>query len=174
MEGGIEDRLREDMALDEDLWGGDLEAQMRMGKRFLEEVFKLSIDGFWIPEMAFNKKLVDIMSKTGLRMTILDAREFLGSVRLASGRSPTPYKSYIIHSRDGKAIRVLFRDSLISDMIGFQSSSTTDPEESVREILHELYKIYGENPRGVVTIALDGDNPFILGSAEAKYLLEKM
>jgi len=155
-------------------WGDDLKAQMRMGKRFLEEVFKLSIDGFWIPEMAFNKKLVDIMSKTGLRMTILDAREFLGSVRLASGRSPTPYKPYIIHSGDGEAIRVLFRDSRISDMIGFRSSSTVDPEESVREILHELYKIYRENPRGVVTIALDGDNPFILGSAEAKYLLEKM
>ncbi|HDD56725.1 MAG TPA: hypothetical protein ENG18_01740, partial [Nitrososphaeria archaeon] len=155
-------------------WRDDLEAQIRMGKRFLEEVFKQSIDGLWIPEMAFNKELVDIMSETGLKMTILDGREFIGDVRLESGNSPTLYSPYIIRSENGKEIRVLFRDSRISDMIGFQSSSTTDPEKSVRKLLYELFKVYRENPRGVVAIALDGDNPFILGSVEARYLLEKM
>ena len=155
-------------------WRDDLEAQIRMGKRFLEEVFKQSIDGLWIPEMAFNKELVDIMSETGLKMTILDGREFIGDVRLESGNSPTLYSPYIIRSENGEEIRVLFRDSRISDMIGFQSSSTTDPENSVRKLLYELFKVYRENPRGVVAIALDGDNPFILGSVEARYLLEKM
>ncbi|HDJ66836.1 MAG TPA: hypothetical protein ENF33_03920, partial [Nitrososphaeria archaeon] len=155
-------------------WRDDLKAQIRMGKRFLEEVFNQSIDGLWIPEMAFNKEVVDIMAETGLKMTILDGREFLRSVRLASGKQPTPYSPYIIHSEDGGEIGVLFRDSRISDMIGFQSSSTTDPEKSVRELLHELFKVYREDPKAVVAIALDGDNPFILGSAEARYLLEKM
>jgi len=155
-------------------WRNDLEAQIRMGKQLLEEVFKLNISGLWIPEMAFNKQLVDIMSEVGLRMTILDEREFIGSVRLASGKAPTPYNPYIIRSKNGGEIRVLFRDSQISDMIGFQASSTTDPEESVRELLYRLFKIYKEHPKGVVTLALDGENPFILGSVEARYLLQKL
>ena len=114
------------------------------------------------------------MSETGLKMTILDGREFLRDVRLASGKQPIPYSPYIIRSEDGGEIRVLFRDSRISDMIEFRSSSTTDPEKSVTELLHELFKVYRKNPGRIVAIALDGDNPFILGSVEARYLLEKM
>src|SRR5262249_19324488 len=79
--------------------------------------------------------------------------------------------------QDGREIHVVFRDHLLSDLIGFVYSrmhSTAAAEHFIREIKNNCEPIVGQNRDALVPIILDGENAWeyyeLSGRPFLKYL----
>ncbi|MEZ0248122.1 MAG: glycoside hydrolase [Thermoproteus sp.] len=144
-------------------WGGDILAQLIMGKKAVEEVFGANTSCVWTPEMAFNMGLVHLYQEAGLNCTILDAQAFLPYATYVNG-SQDPYVPYIVEDSEGHYIYVLFRDDTLSNLFSFYLFTLSDTNLVKQLLIQYLARIYMKRPGAVVVVALDGENPLIFNS----------
>jgi alpha-amylase/alpha-mannosidase (GH57 family) len=71
-----------------------------------------------------------------------------------------PDEPFIVENDLGQTIYVLFRNTTLSNEFGFKFFSQS-PQLTARELIQQLAQIYMSHPGGVVTVALDGENPLI-------------
>ncbi|MCY0860682.1 MAG: glycoside hydrolase family 57 protein [Sulfolobaceae archaeon] len=140
-------------------WYSDVLTQIEMGKEMTEQVFCVYPIGTWTPEMAFSMGLVALYNETNISFTVLDQQAFLPYVTLVQGNT-NPDQVFIVENSLGQRIYVLFRNSTLSNEFGFKFFSQP-PQLTAQELIQQLAIIYMNNPGGVVTIALDGENPLI-------------
>ncbi|AWR96145.1 glycoside hydrolase [Acidianus sulfidivorans JP7] len=143
----------------QDGYWSDVLAQIRMGENFTHEVFGVWANGTWTPEMAFDMDLVGLYNESNISFTILDQQAFLPYVTLVNG-SLNPDQPFIVENNLGQNIIVLFRNTTLSNEFGFKFFSQS-PQLTAQELIQQLAEIYMNNPGGVVTVALDGENPLI-------------
>ncbi|MEM4115586.1 MAG: glycoside hydrolase [Saccharolobus sp.] len=143
----------------QDGYWSDVLAQIKMGENLTHETFEVWANGTWTPEMAFDMDLVGLYNESGISYTILDQQAFLPYVTLVKG-SLNPDQPFIVENNLGQTIIVLFRNTTLSNEFGFKFFSQS-PQLTAQELIQQLAQIYINNPGGVVTVALDGENPLI-------------
>ncbi len=72
--------------------------------------------------------------------------------------APTLYDAYRLPREEGE-LCIVFRDHTLSDLIGF-TYQAWDPREAAQDLLQRLKTIAKQEQARLVTIALDGENPW--------------
>jgi len=141
----------------------DAEAQALAARDFHERCFGAPPRGMWPGEGAVSQTVIPIFARAGARWIATDQ-----GVLARSGRwgyrtedpdvSCQPYRA----EEAGMAVAVFFRDTQLSDRIGFQYAEAADYEQAARAFVTEIEQRFTRAFRGdvdrVLTVALDGEN----------------
>ncbi len=140
----------------------DLEAQISLGKNYTEWMMGVTPTGMWTPEMGFAMPMVPIIQNAGLQYTILDqANEFVGAQ--GPGASQSIYQPFTLEGANGSHIIVFFRDTTISNDMYYTFAEQPNPQVAASMFIAAVANVYRSNPNGVLTLALDGENPIVQG-----------
>ena len=129
----------------------DLNLQLKEGKEFIERTFETEVSGLWPSEGAVSCEIVPLITKQGFRWFATDEIILYKSKKITKRRDL--YKPY----RLGK-VNVIFRDHVLSDLIGFTYSSMKT-EEAVNDFMSRVRYIRDNlSEDGTLFIILDGEN----------------
>ena len=129
----------------------DLNLQLKEGKEFIERTFETEVSGLWPSEGAVSCEIVPLITKQGFRWFATDEIILYKSKKITKRRDL--YKPY----RLGK-VNVIFRDHVLSDLIGFTYSSMKT-EDAVNDFMSRVRYIRDNlSEDGTLFIILDGEN----------------
>ncbi len=141
----------------------DAEAQIRLAVELYEGHFGMPPRGMWPAEGAVSQSVIPLFARAAIRWIATDRGVLARSGRWGyEAEDPNvlcrPYRA----EEDSSAVTVFFRDTGLSDAIGFRYSTEEDAERAARNFLAEirerfLRRIPGNEDR-ILTIALDGEN----------------
>ncbi len=121
-------------------------------------------DGMWPAEGAVSPAAVSIFARHGVRWIATDRMVLASSGRWGyRAEDPAVLGRAYRAETDGTRLSIFFRDPELSDAIGFGLSARADPEQAAIEWITRLKQRYARDPGGddrVVTVALDGENPW--------------
>ncbi|RLE85768.1 MAG: pullulanase, partial [Thermoprotei archaeon] len=139
-------------------WVEDLKLHVIKGVELLENVFNYTPVGVWPAEQAVNQQVLDIFAKEGLLWTVTDKSILLKSIKEA--KFYDTYNVWYVPYGEKRRFYVFFRDTELSDLIGFQYK-TWDPELAAGDLIRRIVEIDRRDEKSsVVVIALDGENPW--------------
>lgn len=151
----------------------DAAEQIKMGVSYFEEIFDCKPEGMWPSEGSVSEAILPLMRKEGIKWFATDEGILSKSLnhtikRDGEGYCIEPevlYNGYLV-GKGGHKLSVLFRDHLLSDLIGFVYSKWNAPD-AANDLTKRLHRIRdsltarGKNAtESVVTIILDGENPW--------------
>jgi alpha-amylase/alpha-mannosidase (GH57 family) len=157
----------------------DAEAQTDLAIEFYREQFGKPPSGMWPAEGAVSQGVVPIFARRGVRWIATDR-----GVLARSGRwgyevaKPDvlcqPYRA----EKDEHDLAVFFRDTELSDAIGFRYYRYDDYQQAARDFLAETKdrfarKLSGSSDR-VLTVVLDGENAWGAYRDDARCFLEAL
>jgi len=145
----------------------DARAQVKKGLDYFAENFGYRPSGMWPSEESVSPAVVELMADQGVSWIVSDEGVLAHSLGTKLGRDgggqlqepATLYQPYWAES-NGKRVAMVFRDIVLSDLIGF-SYSRMQPQEAARDLHDRLKAIHARLPQDeshLVTIALDGEN----------------
>jgi len=139
----------------------DADAQVSMGVRAFERWFGATPRGAWPAEGAVSEDIVPVFARNGILWIASDQGVLARSGKWGYeiGRSDVRHRCYRAEE-DGKAISILFRDTELSDDIGFRCQAR-EPEEAARGWVEKVKRLAeGGSSAGerIVTVVLDGEN----------------
>lgn len=125
-----------------------------------EEFTGVRPEGMWPSEGSVSHEVVDLVSQAGIKWLVTDQKIRERSTPPASSKFDIhlPYRM----SGDSEGVCLFFRHSQLSDDIGFKYQGI-QPDIAAREITGKLERIASDdaiNRDHIVTIALDGENPW--------------
>src|SRR5258706_16109860 len=114
--------------------------------------------GMWPSEMAVGESMVDLVAGAGLGWMISDEEVLARSMENRYSRDEHLYSPKRIE-REGQSLAMVFRDSQISNAIGFdyQRMSSLDAARALVGRLKRIGEQQGERNL-LVVVALDGEN----------------
>ncbi|SHE85374.1 pullulanase /alpha-amylase [Marinitoga hydrogenitolerans DSM 16785] len=138
-------------------WPEDAKAQISRGLEYFSKIFGRKPVGMWPSEQAVSSPLVPMFADNNVKWIITD-KQILQKAGINTGDPRQLYKPYKV-TVDGKSVIVFFRDTDLSDRIGFKYSNMSK-ENAVKDFLSTLHDIQKMNDNGdmIVTVALDGEN----------------
>ena len=141
-------------------WPADAAAQVRTGLDYMEQTFGTRPAGMWPPENALSDQALKILAENGIKWVNTD-EQLLLKTRPGKGRAETIYHPYQFQDT---GLKIVFRDQEISDIISFNYSQL-EAEIAVADFLRRMDTIRKQldragKKRGLVVIALDGENPW--------------
>ena len=128
-------------------WASDARLQLTRARERYEEVLGIRPQGCWPSEGSVSPEAVELIRDAGFSWFATDEGVLARSQRTAGPNNG---------SWDVSGVRGFFRDRDLSDRIGFDYARR-DPQEAATELLMTAAKRAGD---GVITIALDGENPW--------------
>src|SRR3989442_1142820 len=144
----------------------DAERQIELGQGLFERLLGTRPTGMWPSEMAVGESLVPLATRAGIDWMISDEEVLSRSLdthfyRDNEGRVNAPdqlYRPFRVE-REGKSIGMVFRDSPISNSIGFdfQRMSAVDGARNLVGRLKRIRDQQGDKDY-LAVIALDGEN----------------
>jgi alpha-amylase/alpha-mannosidase (GH57 family) len=133
----------------------DAHAQVVRGMRFFEKTFGSAPRGMWPAEGAVSDAAADVFAGAGVRWIASDMQV------LARSTPPdlpltAPYR---LHTASGKYIALVFRETHLSDYIGF-TYQNLEPDSAVIHFMAGLlqYRPKHDEPDRLLTVILDGEN----------------
>jgi len=141
-------------------WPQDALAQVKSGLDYAEQTLQKRPEGMWPGENAVSDQALRIMAENGVKWANTD-EQLLKKTRPGKNRAELVYHPCRFQDT---ALQVVFRDQEISDIISFNYSQL-EPETAVADFLRRIDAIKKQldrlgKPRGLVLIALDGENPW--------------
>jgi len=152
----------------------DAIAQLSLSRERYRKDFGREARGLWPAEGAVGQDILNIVAKAGFGWMAsgeqvlarsLGIGDFTRDERDTVREADLLYRPYILESRSGSEVAVVFRDLRLSDMIAFEYSGTP-AREAVDDFMHRIEAIRGrlkdkgaEGPH-LVTVILDGENPW--------------
>lgn len=145
----------------------DARAQILRGLDYFEANFGYRPRGMWPSEESVSPAVVELVADQDVSWIVSDEGVLghsLGRklVRDGNGQLHDPatlYQPYWAES-NGKRVAMVFRDIVLSDLIGF-SYSRMHPHEAAQDLYERLKAIHARLPQDeshLLTIALDGEN----------------
>jgi len=131
----------------------DAKKQIKNGIDFYKEIFGKEPKGIWPSEGALSNEVLDLFIEENIDWTATDENLLFESLNNIEKKDI--YKVY----KYNKNLFIFFRDHFLSDLIGF-SYQNMDEEEASIDLIKKIEKILDENPEGIITIILDGENPW--------------
>lgn len=135
----------------------DAEVQVREGKSIVESVFG-EVKGAWPAEGGVSSESVKIFKKYNIKWIATD--EYILNKSIGAMRESEKYGGahlYRVYSHRG--VNIFFRDHILSDLIGFVYSRWS-LTKAIDDFLKRLENIRKKKPNAVVSIILDGENPW--------------
>lgn len=140
----------------------DADAQIRMGIEYFEKVFGFRPAGMWPSEGSVSEDVVRISARHGVRWLATDEGILSNSLnkrlRDNSGNLTAPDLLYKTYTYEG--VSLLFRDHVISDLLGFVYSQW-DPRKAAEDLINRLKAVRNsmrDDLPHLVSIILDGEN----------------
>ena len=140
----------------------DAEQQMLMGLDYFEKYFASRPSGMWPSEGSVSEDVCRMASKLGIRWIATDedvlSRSLDISLRDSERNLINPhqlYRPYVFEN-----VSILFRDHVLSDLIGFVYSQW-EPKQAANDMINRLLHIHQSLPQNstyIVPIILDGEN----------------
>ncbi|HZU18273.1 MAG TPA: glycogen/starch synthase [Candidatus Dormibacteraeota bacterium] len=161
----------------------DALGQIEAGRREFERLTGVRPRGMWPSELAVGECVAELAVRAGIDWFLSD-EEVLGRSlgvylgRDGEGRLHQPellYRPWRIE-REGGAVTVVFRDTLLSNRIGFDYHRMP-AREAVDDFMGRLRRIreqQGEDRDFLVVVALDGENPWDFYPREGRDFLETL
>ena len=145
----------------------DAVEQIRRGIQLHKDTFGKRPNGMWPSEGSVSEAIIPFIADEGITWIATDEEILANSLkktirRDSNGHCLDPeilYKPYYI-TKDGKELSIIFRDHILSDLVGFVYT-TWNAEKAAEDFIGRLIKIYDslENHEGyLVSIILDGEN----------------
>jgi alpha-amylase/alpha-mannosidase (GH57 family) len=137
----------------------DARLQLDMARDYIEATFGISPTGLWPSEGSVSDHVLEIASAAGFEWAASD-NDVLGQTLR---RTPTPEIAYRpwLWSQRGRGIKMIFRDHVLSDLIGFVYSGM-GAEESAQDFLRRIHDncmpVLAGGRDALVPIILDGEN----------------
>jgi len=137
----------------------DARQQIAMAAGLYETLFEREPAGMWPAEGAVAQEIVGMVADAGFSWMASDDKVLERSL----GTALSPNQRYSMHwARDGaKKVAMIFRDSRLSDDLGF-NYSRMDGVEAANAMIRSLHsigtKLGADAPNSVVPIILDGEN----------------
>jgi alpha-amylase/alpha-mannosidase (GH57 family) len=140
----------------------DADSQIESGMRYFEKVFGFRPTGMWPPEGSVSEESLRIAVRHGVKWTATDegvlSLSLDRNLRDSSGNVTEPDLLYRPYTFEG--VSIVFRDHVLSDLIGFVYSQW-DPEKAAADLIKRLLDIRSSmrkrGPR-LASIILDGEN----------------
>ena len=144
----------------------DAERQIELGQGLFERMIGHRPAGMWPSEMAVGEAVVGLAADAGVQWMISDEEVLARSIdvrmsRDGEGRVNAPSQPYrpFRMEREGKSLAMVFRDSLLSNLVGFdyQQMSAAD---AARDMIARLKRIREQqnDQDFLAVVALDGEN----------------
>jgi ADP-glucose type glycogen/starch synthase len=136
----------------------DAERQISLGFALFERLLGRRPTGMWPSEMAVGESVVELAASAGLGWMISDEEVLARSMEGRYSRDEHLYSPKTV-ARDSQAVTMVFRDSQISNAIGFdyQRMSSLDAARNLVGRLRRIGEQQGDRNL-LVVIALDGEN----------------
>lgn len=137
----------------------DAIAQVKMSVDFYREIFGKNPVGMWPAEGSVAKEIIPLFAKEGVRWIASDERVLAKSLDREM-KERDKYRPYITEFQNSK-VAIIFRDTRLSDDIGFRYSSMPGKaaaDDLIRN-LHYIHKRFADDDEPVsVFIIMDGEN----------------
>ena len=133
---------------------GDAEAQVAKAVRMYTEIFGGPPTGMWPGEGSVAQPVLEILRRNGIQWTASDVRVL--RLSLPGGQQNTsPFR----FPAGDRPISVVFRDTELSDRIGFKYQSM-DGEAAAEDFVQSVlaYAPQANQPDVLITVVLDGEN----------------
>ena len=140
----------------------DAETQIRMAIDYFERIFGCKPQGMWPSEGSVSPEVIRMASRAGIRWIGTDEDIYSASVgeplRDSSRNVLSPGTFYTPYEYENTAL--IFRDHLLSDLIGFEYAKW-DPKSAAEDFITRLLSIHSSLPQHsphLVPVILDGEN----------------
>ena len=137
----------------------DARLQLEMARGYIQKTFGVAPAGLWPSEGSVSDQVLELAAVTGFEWAATDN----GVLDRTLGRAATPevtYRPYRWKQRE-REIRMIFRDHMLSDLIGFVYSSM-GAAEAAQDFLHRIREncspLIDRGQDALVPIILDGEN----------------
>ena len=136
----------------------DAERQIELGKGLFERMLGQRPKGMWPSEMAVGESVIGLAEKAKLDWMISDEEVLARSLEGQFNRDDHLYQPKRV-AREGGAVSMVFRDSQLSNVIGFdyQRMSSIDAARDLMGRLGRIRDVQGDRDF-LAVIALDGEN----------------
>ena len=140
----------------------DAEKQTRMGLNYFEKLFGYRPDGMWPSEGSVSEEVIRIAAREGIKWIATDEDILANSIgkrlRDASRNIIEPDILYQPYTYEN--ISIIFRDHILSDLIGFVYSKW-DARKAAEDFINKLLQVRSSMTRNrprLLSIILDGEN----------------
>lgn len=150
----------------------DIRAQLYEATVLYQSVFGAEASGLWPPELSLSQEVMPYISDAGIRWVISDEGILFRSLGLTERDRARLYQPYLL-DRKGKDLSVVFRDRILSDLIGFVYGKWK-AQDAVNDFMNRLQEINSSFPDGdpLVCVALDGENAWEYYEKDGRPFLE--
>jgi alpha-amylase/alpha-mannosidase (GH57 family) len=153
-------------------FANDAVTQVNKSVQIYEKWFKRKPTGMWPAEGAVAPEIIKMVSDAGYRWMAsgeqvlsrsLGIGDFTRDASDTVNEADAMYRPYIVQSKDGASIAMVFRDQRLSDLIGFEYSGTPG-DQAAADLMRRLESIRARLKAGsargphMVSIILDGEN----------------
>ncbi|HEX4275568.1 MAG TPA: glycoside hydrolase family 57 protein [Bryobacteraceae bacterium] len=138
----------------------DARLQLEMARDYIEKTFGVAPAGLWPSEGSVSDHVLELAAATGFQWAATDNGVLDRTLRRAATPEIT-YRPYRWSQRE-REIRMIFRDHVLSDLIGFVYSGM-GAAEAAQDFLHRIR----ENCRGMLASGRDALVPIILDGENA-------
>jgi alpha-amylase/alpha-mannosidase (GH57 family) len=137
----------------------DARIQLKMSRDYVKQTFGVAPVGLWPSEGSVSDQALEIAASVGFEWAATDN----GVLDRTLGRAATPEVTYRPYEwqRNGRHMKMIFRDHLMSDLIGFVYSgmgARDAAEDFLRRIQDNCRGILAGGRDALVPIILDGEN----------------
>jgi alpha-amylase/alpha-mannosidase (GH57 family) len=138
----------------------DARVQLQMAREYIGRVFGVEPVGLWPSEGSVSDEVFRIAAEVGFKWAATDNGVLARTLGRGAGADET-YRPWC-WNQNGQKMQVLFRDHLLSDLIGFVYSGM-GAREAAGDFLHRIR----ENCRGILASGRDALVPIILDGENA-------
>lgn len=143
----------------------DAKIQTQMALDRIEELFGKRPKGIWPSEHCIDSNEINLFKQLGIKWTISDEGILSDSINFEfardfRGHMEEPY--HLVKSYDYNGINIIFRDSLIPNLIGFEYPNHS-PEGAANDLYDRIKILQSKllsspDKNHLLTIAMDGEN----------------
>ncbi len=164
----------------------DAKEQIKLSTEKITEIFGRPPKGMWPSEHCISQKTLDVLANLGFEWVITDEsvlsnsikKEFIRDFR---GCYEDPYdvcSLYLYKTKRGKEINIVFRDSVIPNLISFEYAHH-DSILSANDLFDRIKTVYDKlrnspDKKHLFTIAMDGENSWDSYPMDGAIFLERL
>ena len=164
----------------------DVKEQIKLATAKIEKIFGKTPKGMWPSEHCISQKTLDVLANLGYEWVITDEsvlsnslhKEFIRDFR---GCHEDPYdvcSLYLYKTKRDKEINLIFRDSVIPNLIGFEYAHH-DSVASANDLFDRIKTVYDKlknspDKKHILTIAMDGENSWDSYPLDGQIFLERI
>jgi len=132
----------------------DARTQIIEGIETYKRIFGKPPSGIWPSEGSVNNEILEILAENGILWTATDEYLLAGTLSMSLSQNEH-HQRWTFRNK----IFIFFRDHRLSDIIGFGYQKMEEKESAIN-FIGQLHRITEKEERQLITIILDGENPW--------------